>query len=267
MLTLMPWLLGVLPLFLALGLGQVRLATTTSVYDSGLLDALLLPFTQATGTRVEVLAVGSGQALRLAERGDVEAVLSHAPELEREGLKRGYIAQPLCLAQNAFLLVGPKEDPARVREAKGILEAFRRLAQAPFVSRGDRSGTHLKERELWAKAGVKPHPPWYLEAGAGMGQTLVLAAEKRAYTLTDPATFLRQKERLDLLPLYARDEALLLNQYTFFLAPRGRNLEAAQRLWGFLKTQAPRLIQGFRLGGQAPFKPLGGRCIIPLDGP
>jgi tungstate transport system substrate-binding protein len=133
----------------------LRLATTTSVYDSGLLDRLLAPFPHP----VQVLAVGTGQALRLAERKDVNAVLVHAPDLEGEALARGRIAQGLCLAENHFLLAGPEEDPARVGE---VLEAFRRIAraQALFVSRGDRSGTHLKELELWRRAGIAPKGPW-----------------------------------------------------------------------------------------------------------
>ena len=139
----------------------LRLATTTSVYDSGLLDRLLEAFLRETGIRVQVLAVGTGQALRLAERKDVDAVLVHAPSLEREALARGITAEPYCLAQNAFLLAGPEADPAQVREAENVLEALRRIAaqKAPFVSRGDRSGTHLKELELWEKAGLKPMAP------------------------------------------------------------------------------------------------------------
>ncbi|WP_237259032.1 substrate-binding domain-containing protein [Thermus brockianus] len=139
----------------------LRLATTTSVYDSGLLDQLLPPFQKATGIQVEVLAVGTGQALTLAARGDVDAVLVHAPDLEAEAVRQGHLAEGFCLAQNRFLLVGPPEDPARVREAPTVLEALRQIAktQAPFVSRGDRSGTHVKELALWKEAGVTPTPP------------------------------------------------------------------------------------------------------------
>jgi len=171
------------------------------VYDSGLLDRLLAPFPHP----VQVLAVGTGQALRPAERKDVDAVLVHAPDLEGEALARGRIAQGLCLAENRFLLAGPEEDPARVREAREVLEALRRIAraQAPFVSRGDRSGTHLKELELWRRAGIAPKGPWYLESGAGMAQTLVLAAEKGAYTLTYLATFLTVGKKRGLKALYS----------------------------------------------------------------
>ncbi|BAW01551.1 tungstate-binding protein precursor [Thermus thermophilus] len=245
----------------------LRLATTTSVYDSGLLDRLLGAFLRETGIRVQVLAVGTGQALRLAERKDVDAVLVHAPSLEREALARGSTAEPFCLAQNAFLLAGPEADPARVREAGSVLEALRRIAaqKAPFVSRGDRSGTHLKERELWEKAGLKPQGPWYLESGAGMGQTLVLAAEKGAYTLTDLATFLNVGKRRGLKPLYAREDPLLLNQYAFHLVPGSPGKSEAQRLRAFLASEeAARIVAGLRVEGTPLFTPLRGRCLFPL---
>ncbi|WP_185747534.1 substrate-binding domain-containing protein [Thermus tengchongensis] len=250
----------------ALGL---RLATTTSVYDSGLLDRVLPAFERATGVRVEVLAVGTGQALRLAERKDVDAVLVHAPELEGEALRRGVLAQPFCLAQNSFLLVGPKGDPARVREAGGILEALRRIARAqvPFVSRGDRSGTHLKELALWRAAGLTPRGGWYLESGAGMGQTLVLAAEKGAYTLSDLATHLTVGRKRGLVALYAGEDPLLLNPYTYYLVPGGPKAKEAAALRRFLATEeAARLVAGLKVEGQALFQPLRGRCIIPGSG-
>ena len=245
----------------------LRLATTTSVYDSGLLDRLLEAFLRETGIRVQVLAVGTGQALRLAERKDVDAVLVHAPSLEREALARGITAEPYCLAQNAFLLAGPEADPAQVREAENVLEALRRIAaqKAPFVSRGDRSGTHLKELELWEKAGLKPQGPWYLESGAGMGQTLVLAAEKGAYTLTDLATFLTVGKRRGLKALYAREDPLLLNQYAFHLVPGSPGEGEAQRLRAFLASEeAARIVAGLRVEGTPLFAPLRGRCAFHL---
>lgn len=244
----------------------LRLATTTSVYDSGLLDRLLEAFLRETGIRVQVLAVGTGQALRLAERKDVDAVLVHAPSLEREALARGITAEPYCLAQNAFLLAGPEADPAQVREAENVLEALRRIAaqKAPFVSRGDRSGTHLKELELWEKAGLKPQGPWYLESGAGMGQTLVLAAEKGAYTLTDLATFLTVGKRRGLKALYAREDPLLLNQYAFHLVPGSPGEGEAQRLRAFLASEeAARIVAGLRVEGTPSSPPFGAGAPSP----
>ncbi|WP_243027928.1 substrate-binding domain-containing protein [Thermus albus] len=248
---------------------SLRLATTTSVYDSGLLDRLLPAFAKAEGLRVEVLAVGTGQALRLAQRGDVDAVLVHAPILEGEALRRGFIAEPFCLAQNAFLLVGPPQDPARVGEAGSVLEALRRIAtaKAPFVSRGDRSGTHLKELELWQRAGLTPRGGWYLESGAGMGQTLVLAAEMGAYTLSDLATYLTVGRKRGLVALYRREDPLLLNPYTYYLVPKGARVMEARALRRFLATEeAARLVEGLQVEGSRLFKPLRGRCIIPRGG-
>ena len=239
----------------------LRLATT-SVYDSGLLDRLLAPFPHP----VQVLAVGTGQALRLAERKDVDAVVVHAPDLEGEALARGRIAQGLCLAENHFLLAGPEEDPARVGE---VLEAFRRIAQAQalFVSRGDRSGTHLKELELWRRAGIAPKGPWYLESGAGMAQTLVLAAEKGAYTLTDPATFLTTGKKRGLKALYRREDPLLRNQHSYYVVPGSPKEEEAKALRRFLASEeAARLIEGLQVEGTPLFKALRGRCIIPPGG-
>jgi tungstate transport system substrate-binding protein len=250
----------------ALGL---RLATTTSVYDSGLLDRLLPAFTKASGVQVEVLAVGTGQALLLAERKDVDAVLTHAPELEEEALRRGIIAEPFCLAKNSFLLVGPAGDPAGVRGAEDIRAALRRIAQARalFVSRGDRSGTHLKELALWQAAGLIPQGDWYLESGAGMGQTLVLAAEKGAYTLSDLATYLTVGRKRGLVALYAREDPLLLNQYTYYVVPGGARVKEAQALRRFLATEeAARLVESLKVEGQTLFQPLRGRCIIPVSG-
>ncbi|GAB5602808.1 substrate-binding domain-containing protein [Thermus sp. FJN-A] len=260
-------LVFLLPLFLAAQ--ALRLATTTSVYDSGLLDRLLPAFQQATGIRVEVLAVGTGQALKLAERKDVDAVLVHAPELEAEALRKGYLAGGFCLAENFFLLVGPKEDPARVREARDVLDALGRIARAkaPFVSRGDRSGTHLKELSLWELARLKPTPPWYLESGAGMGQTLVLAAEKRAYTLSDLATHLTVGQRRGLEALYAREDPLLRNQYSYYRVPQTPGEGEAERLGRFLASpEAAQLVEGLKVEGRSLFKPLRGQCIIPPGG-
>jgi len=243
----------------------LRLATTTSVYDSGLLDRLLAPFPQ----RVQVLSVGTGQALRLAERKDVDAVLVHAPDLEAQALKKGHIAEGLCLAENHFLLAGPKEDPAQVRAARDVLEALRRIAQAQalFVSRGDRSGTHLKELELWRRAGLSPRKPWYLESGAGMAQTLVLAAEKGAYTLTDLATFLTVGKKRGLKALYRREDPLLRNRYSYYVVPGSPKEEEAKALRRFLASEeAARLIEGLQVEGTPLFKALRGRCIIPPGG-
>jgi tungstate transport system substrate-binding protein len=157
-----------------------------------------------------------------------------------------------------------------VREAREVLEALRRIAraQAPFVSRGDRSGTHLKELELWRRAGITPKGPWYLESGAGMAQTLVLAAEKGAYTLTDLATFLTTGKKRGLKALYRREDPLLRNRYSYYVVPGSPKEEEAKALRRFLASEeAARLVEGLQVEGTPLFEALRGRwCIIPPGG-
>ncbi len=190
---------------------EVILATTTSTMDSGLLDVLIPMFERKTGYRMKPIAVGTGQALALAERGEADVVLAHAPEAEKRLLEAGHTENWTLVMHNDFVLVGPPEDPARIKAATGVAEALRRIAAAGavFVSRGDDSGTHKKELALWKATGVKPAGPWYQEAGQGMGQTLDIASEKGAYTLTDRGTYLALKKRLRLDILKEGDKALL----------------------------------------------------------
>src|SRR5881628_3255914 len=168
---------------------EVLLATTTSTRDAGLLDSLLPVFERQTGYRVKVIAVGSGQALAMGRRGDADVVLSHAPEAERALVDSGYFVRRRLVMHNEFLVVGPASDGAGLRGLSDAVAAFRRIADraVPFVSRGDQSGTHQRELALWKRAGLPgaPRGDWYVESGQGMGATLQLADEKRAYTLTD----------------------------------------------------------------------------------
>src|SRR3989449_3040681 len=173
---------------------EVLLATTTSTRDAGLLDTLLPIFERQTGYRVKVIAIGSGQALELGRRGDADVVLAHAPDAERLLVDSGYFVSRRLVMHNDFLIVGPAADPAHLGGMTDALAALRRLAEgrAPFVSRGDQSGTHKLEQKLWRLAGIRPPGAggWYIEAGHGMGETLQKAGEKRAYTITDRATHL-----------------------------------------------------------------------------
>ncbi len=266
------------PLVLGLGLslaaGPLRLATTTSVHDSGLLDAILPGFTAETGIPVQVIAVGTGQALAIAGRGDADAALVHAPALEARFLKEQKGVLHACLAKNRFLLVGPPEDPAGVRWETNVLNALRKiyLKGALFVSRGDNSGTHKKELELWRAAGLRPQgKPWYLESGSGMGATLVLASEKGAYTLTDLGTFLFMRDRVRLLALFDRDDPRMTNQYSYMATNPERfpwvNFEGAKRLRAYLLRKDVQERIGAYLKdrfGQSLFEPLYGRCPIPV---
>src|SRR6266581_1563980 len=195
---------------------EVLLATTTSTRDAGLLDSLLPVFQRQTGYRVKVIAVGSGQALAMGRRGDADVVLSHAPEAERVLVDSGYFVRRRLVMHNDFLVVGPPADPAGLRGMSDAVAAFRRLAERPvvFVSRGDQSGTHQREQALWKRARLSA-PPFggsYVESGQGMGATLQLADEKHGYTLTDRATYLAWRDKLQLVPLVEGDP-LLYNVY------------------------------------------------------
>ncbi|HEV2669641.1 MAG TPA: substrate-binding domain-containing protein [Gemmatimonadales bacterium] len=202
---------------------DVILATTTSTRDAGLLDSLLPVFEVTSGYKVKVVAVGTGQAIEMARRGDAEVVLVHAPELEQAMVDSGFFVRRRAVMHNDFLIVGPTTDPAKIRgwrDAPAALAAIAR-ARAPFVSRGDRSGTHLLEQKLWRLLGETPPPPgsWYIEAGQGMGATLQMADEKRAYTITDRSTFLVWQPKLELVPLVEGD-TLLNNFYHVMEVPR-----------------------------------------------
>ncbi|HEV8305095.1 MAG TPA: substrate-binding domain-containing protein [Gemmatimonadales bacterium] len=192
------------------------LATTTSTRDAGLLDSLLPVFERRTGLKVKVIAVGSGQALEMGRRGDADVVLAHAPDAERVLADSGYLLRRRLVMHNDFLVVGPASDPAGLRGMNEAVAAVRRLAarQVLFVSRGDRSGTHLLEQKLWRLAGVRlpAEGEWYVESGQGMAATLQMADQKRAYTLTDRATYLAWRDKLQLVPLTEGD-TLLYNVY------------------------------------------------------
>jgi tungstate transport system substrate-binding protein len=168
------------------------LATTTSTRDSGLLDVLVPAFERASKCRVKTLAVGSGAALTLGERGDADVLLVHSPKAEESFVRRGHAASRRAVMHNDFVLVGPRADPARIAGAADAPAALQRIARAraPFASRGDESGTHAKELDLWSKAGITPRGAWYTETGQGMSETLTIAGQKQAYTLSDRGTFL-----------------------------------------------------------------------------
>src|SRR5213593_803795 len=204
---------------------EVLLATTTSTRDAGLLDSLLPIFEARTGYRVKLIAVGTGQSLTMGRRGDADVVLVHAPEAERVLVDSGYFVRRLLVMHNEFLIVGPAADPAGLRGMQDAAAALLRLAErrAPFVSRGDNSGTEQRERMLWQKAGrARPEgEPWYVESGQGMGATLQMASEKKAYTLTDIGTYLAWKSKVDLVALVQGDPELY-NVY-HVLEPNPRN--------------------------------------------
>jgi tungstate transport system substrate-binding protein len=242
----------------------IRLATTTSTENSGLLADLLPRFTSATGYEVHVIAVGTGKALRMGRDGDVDVVLVHAPAAEKKFVDEGYGEQRLPVMFNDFVLVGPPRDPADLAEATGAADALQRIArnQNAFVSRGDDSGTHKKERSLWRQAGVKPQGIWYREAGQGMGKVLQMADEMNAYTLTDRGTWLAYRDKSRLKIAYQGDEALF-NPYAIIEVSEQRypelNHQGARALIDWIRGHDGQLaIAQYRKNGEQLFTPSAG---------
>lgn len=191
---------------------NIILATTTSTQDSGLLDVLIPVFEKQTGYFVKTIAVGSGQAMKMGEKGEADVLLVHSPDAEKKFIEEGYGINRRLVMHNDFVIVGPPADPAKIKGVKSSVEALKRIAETEslFLSRGDNSGTHAKEKTLWKKAEVNPAgQKWYQETGLGMGQTLNVAAEKKGYTLTDRGTYLALKKNLGLNILIEGDAALL----------------------------------------------------------
>ena len=188
----------------------LRLATTTSTYETGLLDRILPPFERAQGCTVHVISVGTGKAMQIARNGDVDAILVHARKAEDAFVAEGYGINRRDVMYNDFLILGPATDPAGVTPLRDAAQALTRIMQQeqPFVSRGDDSGTHKREMALWAAAKLTPRGRWYLEAGQGMSATLRMADEKNAYVMVDRATYLFNREKLRLRPVLEGDKAL-----------------------------------------------------------
>jgi tungstate transport system substrate-binding protein len=191
---------------------ELILATTTSTQDSGLLDTLVPLFEQQSGYTVKTVAVGTGAALALGARGEADVVLVHAPTSELKWMQQGNGTERRLVMHNDFLIVGPAEDPARVKDDTSALDAMKRIAAAgaPFVSRADNSGTNQFELGIWQQANIAPRgASWYIESGTGMGQTLVIADQKQAYTLSDRATWLAYTGKIQLPIMVERDPSLL----------------------------------------------------------
>lgn len=227
------------------------LATTTSVRDAGLLDFLLPPFEREAGRRVKVVAVGSGQAMELGRRGEADILILHDPRGEELFVREGYGIEREHMMYNEFVVAGPRSDPAGVRWLRDAASALAGIASAGarFVSRGDRSGTHKKELELWRRAGIEPQGTWYLESGQGMAATLQIANELQAYVLADIGTFLAHRYPLDLEILLSGDTALF-NPYHVVLANPEKfpwvDLQGARALKEYLLSdRGQRAIEAF----------------------
>ncbi|HEY7204072.1 MAG TPA: substrate-binding domain-containing protein [Methylomirabilota bacterium] len=275
---MMARLLAALWLALALGLPSssapalaqsnvVILSTTTSTQDSGLLDVLVPMFEKKTGLTVKTISVGTGQALALAARGEADVTLAHAPSVEKKYVQEGKMSNRRLVMYNDFVIIGPPDDPARIRGVPKAVDALKRIAesQSRFVSRGDKSGTHVLEQGLWKQAGVEPKGAWYIESGQGMGQTLGIANDRRAYTLTDRGTFLAFQKRVDL-PILVEKDRPLLNIYSVMEVnpangPRV-NVAGGKAFAEFIlapETQAVIKTFGVDKYGQPLFVPIAGK--------
>ena len=193
----------------------IILATTTSTQDSGLLDVLLPIFEKETGYFVKTIAVGSGQAMAMGQKGEADVLLVHSPEAEKKFMAEGYGINRRLVMHNDFIIVGPSGEPAKIKGEKSAVESFKKIASAKalFLSRGDNSGTHAKEKSIWKAVGINPEEgKWYQQTGLGMGQTLSVAAEKKGYTLADRGTYLALKKNLGL-DILVEGDTILLNIY------------------------------------------------------
>ncbi len=255
-------------LFLVTGLAQadrvnrtIRMATTTSTENSGLLRHLLPRFEQQTDYQVHVIAVGTGKALRMGRDGDVDLILVHARLAEELFVKRGYGMQRYNVMYNDFVLVGPKSDPAGIAKSKDAAEAFSRIARSSslFISRGDDSGTHKKEMALWKNSGANPPDNRYREAGQGMGKVLQIADELNAYTLTDRGTWLANASKLDLKINYEGDHQLH-NPYGIIAVNPKRyqdtNFKGAMNLIEWITSEeGQEMIGKYHIAGKQLFMP------------
>jgi tungstate transport system substrate-binding protein len=238
---------------------RLRMSTTTSTENSGLLSVLLPPFEKKHDCKVDVVAVGTGKALKLGEAGDVDVVFVHARTLEDRFVASGFGVNRRDVMYNDFVLLGPPGDPAGVGKAKSAPDAFRAIAAkgSPFISRGDDSGTHQKEKEVWTTAGIAPRGGWYIEAGQGMGEVITMATEKRGYTLSDRGTYIAFRKKTDLVVLRQGDRNLWNPYGIIAVNPKKHKhvkYDLAMKLIDFVTgPQGQSLIAGFKVDGEPLF--------------
>ncbi len=232
---------------------SLTISTTTSLYATGLLDYIQERYSEIDpGLTIKIIPQGSGAALETAARGDADIVFAHAPSLEKEYIERGVLKDGVIIAYNYFIVVGPKDDPAGIADAKNVEEVFKRIYQAgeegrvKFVSRGDMSGTHVRELMLWNATGLKPGGDWYIESGSGMGETLLLANQLRAYTLSDIGTYtiFSKKGKINELTKLFEKDGKLLNIYSIYLV-NGRDTEEAKKFYRYIVENISTLIREF----------------------
>jgi len=238
---------------------HLRLATTTSTENSGLLAELLPPFETANDCKVDVISVGTGKAIKLGETGDVDVILVHARSKEDKFVAEGYGVDRRDVMYNDFVILGPPADPAGIDGTKDAAAAMAKIAdaKATFVSRGDDSGTNTREKQLWKKAGITPSGDWYLEAGRGMGEVITMANEREGYTLSDRGTFLAYAAKIDLKVAVEGDPGLF-NPYGVIMVNPAKHphvkVDLVKKFEDFLTSEQGRaLITGFRANGEQLF--------------
>lgn len=239
---------------------HLRMSTTTSTENSGLLKVLLPPFEQQNDVKVDVISVGTGKALKLGEAGDVDVVLVHARKLEDKFVLDGFGVNRKDVMYNDFVILGPAADPAGVKGSKTAAAALAKIAakQAPFVSRGDESGTHAKEKELWQQAGGVPKAAWYVEAGQGMGEVIIMATEKQGYALSDRGTYNAFKKTKTDLAIVFDGEQGLFNPYGVIAVNPQKHphvkYDLALKFIDFITgAEGQKIIAGYKVGGDPAF--------------
>ena len=239
----------------------LRLATTTSTENSGLLSYLFPHFENDTGYNVHVIAVGTGKAIRMGRDGDVDVILVHALDAEKEFVEKGFGVKRYPVMYNDFILIGTSNDPASIKNSTSIQDAFKKIDnnKSLFISRGDDSGTHKKEKNLWASANIQPEGSWYREIGQGMGKAIQIANELGAYTLTDRGTWLSYKDKTNLEIVY-QGHTLLFNPYGIIAVNPERypdiNIEGANALIKWLTSKKGQTLIGqFKIEDQVLFTP------------
>ena len=240
----------------------IKLATTTSTENSGLLDVLLPAFRESTGIDVHVMAMGSGKALRTARDGNCDVVLVHSPAAEAQFVRAGWGINRRSVMYNDFVILGSSQDEAGVGAAESPADAMKRIARAGsvFVSRGDKSGTHSKEIALWQAAGIVPSGRWYRSVGSGMGQTLTMANEMKAYVLVDRGTFIKFRRTIDLVVVFDGDAALRNHYSVIAVNPKKRpSLEHYDEVMKFIEfltsDEGRTLIAQYQVDGETLFHP------------